>query len=186
MSKYTEKEKQALLKIADDSIKYGLKNNKLLQIDVSSFPKNLQKNAASFVTLEIKGNLKGCIGTLKAYQPLVQDVAKNSYAAAFKDTRFDPVTIGEYSKLTKQISILSRPIKMSFTSEKDLLQKLHPGIDGLILSDKGHEGTFLPSVWKELQEPKLFLQQLKVKAGLPEKYWSKTLKVKRYTVEVIE
>ena len=75
---------------------------------------------------------------------------------------------------------------MTFSSEEDLVQQLRPGVDGLILSDKGHCGTFLPSVWKEIADPAEFVRQLKVKAGFPKQYWSATLTVDRYTVDVVE
>jgi len=178
-------EEKILLEVVDNAIKFGLKNNRAPQVNIDDYTQELQENRASFVTLEIEGKLRGCIGTLEAFRPLVQDVAQNAYAAAFEDSRFKPLTADEYKKLTKRISILSAPEKISFTCEKDLLKKIRPRIDGLILSDKGNRGTFLPSVWDELPKPKLFLQHLKQKAGLPEDYWSKTLNVERYTTNVI-
>jgi len=186
MNNYNSKEKQILLKVADDAIKHGLATHKILPIKLGDYPEKLQALGASFVTLEINQQLRGCIGTLEAYQPLIQDVAQNAYAAAFRDPRFDPLTIEEYPNITKHISILSPSSPMFFTSEDDLLRQIRPNVDGLVLSELGYRGTFLPSVWESLPEPKLFLQHLKLKAGLPENYWSKTLKVSRYTVEVVE
>jgi AmmeMemoRadiSam system protein A len=170
MNDYTKEEKLLLLSTADDAVRFGLENHQVLQIKLEDYPKKL----------------RGCIGTLEAYQPLIQDVARNAYAAAFHDPRFYPLTPEEYPKITKHISILSRPEIMSFVSEQDLLQKIRPGIDGLILSDYNHCGTFLPAVWESLPTPELFLQSLKLKAGLPEDYWSSTIKIERYTSEVIE
>jgi hypothetical protein len=186
MDSYTKAEGRILLDLIDKAIQFGLKTNKLLQLRLSDYTEKLQKKGASFITLELQGQLRGCIGTLRAYQPLVQDIAQNSYYAAFKDTRFSPLTSDEYGKLRKTLSILSVPTRIEFTSEEDLIKKLQPGLDGLILSDKGHEGTFLPSVWQELPEAKLFLEQLKLKAGFKKNYWSKTLIVARYRVKVIE
>ena len=186
MTEYTKEEVVILLKVADSAIKFGLENDKAPKIVLEDYSEKLRANGASFVTLEIEGNLRGCVGTLESYQPLVQDIAQNGYAAAFEDNRFESLTVGEYVKLTKYISILSASTEISFLSEEDLLKKIRPGIDGLILMDKGYQGTFLPSVWEELAEPKLFLQHLKLKAGLPKDYWSKTLKVKKYTVKVIK
>jgi uncharacterized protein len=186
MNNYDTKERQILLKVADDAIKFGLETHQVLPLKLEDYSEKLCKNGASFITLEINKQLRGCIGTLEAYQPLIQDVTQNAYAAAFRDPRFAPLTKEEYSNITKHISVLSQPQQMFFTSEEDLLKQIRPGVDGLILSDVGCRGTFLPSVWESLPQPQLFLHHLKMKAGLPSDYWSKTLKVERYTVEMIE
>ncbi|MBU0743861.1 MAG: AmmeMemoRadiSam system protein A [Gammaproteobacteria bacterium] len=186
MNNFNPKEKQILLKVADDAIKFGLKEHKIQPIKLEDYPKNLQSHGASFVTLEINKQLHGCIGTLEAYRPLIQDVAQNAYAAAFLDMRFPSLTAEEYPSITKHISILSQPTPIFFDSEENLIKQIRPGIDGLVLSDNGYRGTFLPAVWESLPQPKQFLQHLKLKAGLPENYWSKTLKIERYTVEVVE
>jgi AmmeMemoRadiSam system protein A len=185
MNEHSEQEKKLLLKLARDAIAYGLKNHKIMPIDINQYPENLQKQGATFVTLQINKQLRGCIGSLQAYQPLVKDLAHNAYAAAFSDPRFTPLTEDEFPKLDIHISILNKPEPMQFTSEQDLIRQLQPGIDGLILSDNGHRGTFLPSVWESLPEPALFFAHLKLKAGLPHDYWSDTLTVHRYTVESI-
>lgn len=186
MSNFTPKEKQFLLNIADEAIKFGLETQQVLQVKLGSYPEKLREPGASFVTLEINKQLRGCIGSLEAHQPLIQDVAHNAYAAAFGDPRFYPLTAEEYPNISKHISVLSKPEPISFTSEQDLLKKIRPNIDGLILSDRDYRGTFLPAVWESLPTPELFLQHLKLKAGLPEDYWSTTLKIERYTAEVIE
>lgn len=183
MHKYTKEEHQLLLKLAKDAIAYGLKQHKIMPVNLHQYSKKLQEFAACFVTLKINGELKGCIGSLIAHQPLVNDVVHNSYAAAFEDPRFLPLTPEEFSKLDIHISILSKSEPMHFTSEQDLLKQLRPKIDGLILSEGMNRGTFLPSVWEELPTPEMFLYHLKLKAGLPGNYWSKTIKVERYTVE---
>jgi AmmeMemoRadiSam system protein A len=186
MSDYSESEKKILLEVADEAIKFGLEHGKCLELNVSNYPEKLQQKRASFVTLEIAGELRGCIGTLNARQPLVLDVAQNAYSAAFCDPRFCPLTAEEFPLLTKHISVLSIPTPMQFTSEEDLIAQLRPGVDGLILREGGCCGTFLPSVWEPLPEPRQFLQHLKGKAGLPPDYWSDTIRVERYTAEVIE
>lgn len=183
MNNYTKEEHQLLLKLAKDSIAYGLRHHKIMPIDLQQYSAKLQGFAACFVTLKIHGQLKGCIGSLVAHQPLAQDAVYNSYAAAFEDPRFMPLTAEEFSLLDIHISILTKPELMQFTSEQDLIKQLRINIDGLILSDNGHRGTFLPSVWKELPTPEEFLYHLKLKAGLPGNYWSKTVRVERYTVE---
>lgn len=186
MNNYTSTEKTILLKVADEAIKFGLDNHQTLPLQLDEYPEKLRAYGASFVTLEIKQQLRGCIGTLEAYQPLIQDVAHNAFAAAFSDPRFNPLAHDEYPNITKHISILSKATPIIFKSEADLLQQLRPNIDGLILTDRGYRGTFLPAVWESLPTPQLFLQHLKLKAGLSEDYWSETIKISRYTVEVVE
>ena len=183
---YSDEEKKVLLKIANDAIKFGLENNTEMQINKAEYPEKLQEDRASFVTLHLDHQLKGCIGSLQAHQHLVQDVAHNAYAAAFLDPRFPPLTSDEFPKLKLHISVLNVPEPMTFTSEEDLVQQLRPGIDGLILTDGAYKGTFLPSVWEELPDPALFIKHLKQKAGLSPDYWSENIEVERYTVESIE
>lgn len=179
-------DKQQLLDVAAASIQYGLENGKALPIAVDDYSEPLQQQGACFVTLHINDQLRGCIGTLDAFRPLIVDVAKNAYAAAFRDPRFTPVSDSDYEKLHYHISILNPAEPMQFDSEQDLLNQLQPGIDGLTLEDRSHKGTFLPSVWESLPKPDEFLMHLKQKAGLPLNYWSDTLKVSRYTVEDVE
>jgi uncharacterized protein len=186
MHQYSDQERKILLELAHESIAYGLKNNQHMPIDVVDYPKHLQEERTCFVTLHLQGQLKGCIGSLEAHQSLVQDVIHNAYTAAFQDPRFYPLTAEEFPEIKIHISVLSKPELISFTSEEDLLGKIRPKIDGLILSEGLNKGTFLPAVWQELPDKALFLKHLKLKAGLSENYWSDTLKVERYTAESIE
>lgn len=176
---------QLLLKVAKDSIAYGLTQGKPLPVDANDYSVQLQEIRATFVTLEINKQLRGCVGMLEAVQPLVVDVANNAFLAAFRDHRFAPVSQTEHPHLEIHISILSPPETMIFESEEDLIGQLRPNIDGLIMQDGGRRGTFLPSVWQSLPEPRQFLQQLKVKTGLSQSYWSDTLQVSRYCCEII-
>ncbi|MFA6409475.1 MAG: AmmeMemoRadiSam system protein A [Gammaproteobacteria bacterium] len=186
MSHFPPAERKILLELVDASIRYGLKQHRPMPIDVSAYPKHLQENGAAFVTLELDGNLRGCIGSLEAYRPLVQDVAQNAFAAAFHDPRFSPLNTEEYPLITKHISVLSKPEPLLFTSEEDLIHKIRPNIDGLVLIEKGLRGTFLPAVWESLPNPHEFLRHLKMKAGLAPNYWSETIRIERYTAEIIE
>lgn len=170
-----------LLRVAHDAIAYGLTHEREIQIDVKNYEGELQELRASFVTLKLYGQLRGCIGTLEAYQPLVLDIAHNAHAAAFADPRFAPLTAAEFKDLEIHISILNPAEEMQFNSEEELIAQLRPNVDGLILSDGRARGTFLPSVWEQLPEPREFLAHLKLKAGLPARYWSNTIKIKRYT-----
>lgn len=177
--------KDILLQTARDAILYGLEHDRAPTIDVSAYPQELQVSAATFVTLNIQGQLRGCIGTLQPYQPLIADVAEHAYAAAFRDPRFPALRANELDRLDIHISILTPAEPMDFESEADLLEQLRPGQDGLILEDRGRKGTFLPSVWDSLPTPRSFLEHLKMKAGLSSDYWSDTLKVYRYQTESI-
>lgn len=185
-SALNDTDRRTLLRVAADSIAEGLGHGQPLAVDPAKCGAALQAIRATFVTLKINAQLRGCIGTLTASRPLIADVAANAFAAAFRDPRFGPVTLGEQVLLQIHISILSPSASMTFTSEQDLLAQIRPGIDGLILEDGQHRGTFLPSVWESLPDAPTFLRHLKRKAGLPEDYWSATLKVSRYTAESID
>ncbi len=175
--------RQELLDLARASINYGLDNGHPLRVDVADYVQELQQERACFVTLQLHGSLRGCIGHLEAIQPLVKDVVDNAYAAAFRDPRFPPVEKREAQGLEIHISILTPSRPLAFSSEEELLSQLRPGIDGLILEEGTHRGTFLPSVWESLPDRTSFLQQLKVKAGLSTGYWSDSIAIYRYETE---
>ncbi|TDY00013.1 AmmeMemoRadiSam system protein A [Thiohalophilus thiocyanatoxydans] len=181
-----DNQRQQLLAIARQSIQYGLQHGRPLTVEPGDYDASLQQPGASFVTLMLNRQLRGCIGSLEAHRPLVIDVAENAFAAAFRDPRFAPLSTDEFPDLEYHISLLNPAEPLQFTSEADLLKQLRPQVDGLILEDRGHRGTFLPSVWESLPQPEQFLQHLKRKAGLPADYWSDTLKVSRYTVDEIK
>jgi len=178
-----ETQKQQLHAIARKSILHGLDTGKPLTVELDKLDKNLQNNRATFVTLHKNSQLRGCIGILEPVRRLADDVAYNAYAAAFKDRRFNPVTRNEINQLDVHISILGTPQIIEFSSEKDLVSQLRPGIDGLIMEADGSHGTFLPSVWESVPDKQDFLNHLKLKTGLPESYWSNNIKMQRYTVE---
>jgi len=176
----SREEKQSLLDIARQSIHYGLQHHTPIPVAIEQFSPLLQQKGASFVTLHIHQQLRGCIGTLEAYQPLLKDVADHAFAAAFNDHRFPPLTETEAPDLDIHISILTPATPIYFQSESDLINQLQPGIDGLILEAKYKKGTFLPAVWESLPDPKDFLNHLKIKAGLPGHYWGDDIKIYRY------
>jgi len=143
----------------------------------------LRQHGACFVTLTLAGKLRGCIGSLEAWRTLGEDVRANASAAAFRDPRFTPLTREEFAHLRVEVSLLTRPQPMAFTSEADALAQLRPGIDGVIFEQGNHRSTFLPQVWEDLADPRLFMAQLKIKAGLPPSFWSAELKLSRYQVQ---
>ena len=173
-----------MLRLARESIKKGLGGERL-SVRAADYAESLRIPRATFVTLQLDGQLRGCIGTLEVRLPLVEDVANNAYSAAFRDPRFSALTSPEYERLDIDISILSPPEPMQFSSEKDLLAQLRPHVDGVILEEGLQRGTFLPAVWEQLPEPRDFLRQLKIKAGMSADYWSDRLRVQRYTVDSI-
>jgi AmmeMemoRadiSam system protein A len=152
-------------------------------VEPADYAPALQASRAAFVTLHQHGQLRGCIGHLEAVQPLVQDVAENAFAAAFRDPRFPPVGASELDALHIEISVLTPPQPMQFSSEADLLAQIEPGRDGLILVEGRARGTFLPSVWASLPQPEAFLRHLKLKAGLPQGHWSPEIRISRYRTE---
>jgi len=180
-TKLSDSDKQTLLEVAQQSIKYGSSHHRALPIELNHYNSLLNEAGASFVTLNLHQQLRGCIGTLDAYQPLVKDVAEHAFAAAYKDPRFSPVNNNEIDNLEIHVSVLTKSTPIDFKDEKDLLQKLKPGTDGIILQENYNKGTFLPSVWEQLPEPEDFLNHLKIKAGFSKDYWSNNLEAYRYT-----
>lgn len=142
----------------------------------------LQQPGASFVTLKVDGELRGCIGSLHAQRPLVEDVRMHARAAAFEDPRFPPLTRHEYAGLSVEVSVLSAAEPLPARSEHEALVQLRPGVDGLILESAGRRATFLPQVWEQLPTPAQFLRALRRKAGLPVDAWSDDIRLSRYTV----
>lgn len=176
---------ETLVRLAAASIEHGLRDGTPLRAHKGDFANELGEAGACFVTLKRGGQLRGCIGSLQGYRPLVEDVAENGYSAAFKDPRFKPLAPSELEGLEMSISVLSKSVPISFRDEADLLAQLRPGIDGLIIADAGRRALFLPSVWEQLPEPRQFLGHLKAKAGLSPGHWSKGFKAWRFvTAEV--
>lgn len=142
----------------------------------------LSQPGATFVTLTQNGNLRGCIGSLEASRRLDVDVCANARAAAFGDPRFSPLSLAELQGTRVEVSLLSPAVPIEFTDESDAIAQLHPNIDGVILQWDGRRGTFLPQVWENLREPRLFLNLLKQKAGLPADFWAPDVRLYRYEV----
>lgn len=178
--KLTTEDQQTCLQIARESIKHGLQKSSALHIISSDYSGDLQQKLASFVTLHKHGALRGCIGALEAYQPLINDIAEHAFAAAFNDPRFPALEQNELDQVDIEISVLGKPEVMTFEDEEDFLQQIRPGIDGLILEYGVNRGTFLPSVWEQLPDKKEFFNHLKMKAGLPQQWWDDAAKISRY------
>jgi len=174
-----DKNHKEIFRVARASIRYGLAKGKPPVVDVKSFTPDLQPKRATFITLKKNKALRGCIGTVTAHRPFVQDIVENAYAAAFRDHRFPPLQ--EEEAITISLSLLGKPEPMQFADEAAFTTQLRPGIDGIILRDGDKSGLFLPQVWEDLPDPKAFLAHLKHKAGMAEDYWAQTLEAWRFT-----
>ncbi|MGI6741367.1 MAG: AmmeMemoRadiSam system protein A [Brevefilum sp.] len=180
----TKNDQEILLKIARDAIVSSTRGESPAEILLSSLPAPLQEQRASFVTLTINGRLRGCIGTLEAYQPLANDVQEHALAAAFRDHRFSPVQPEECSKITIGISVLTPKTLLHYDGPQDLIEKLQPRVDGVVLQDGSKKATFLPQVWDQLPEPAEFLTHLCIKMGASGDLWrKKSLQVFTYQVQ---
>ena len=182
--KLTQEEGQILLATARQVIENQLKGEENPPLKLEDFSPGLSGNGACFVTLTKKGVLRGCIGSIEASQPLIRDVQDRAVGAAFHDPRFPALMADELSDLLIEISSLTRPERVSYSSPEDLLGKLRPGIDGVILRQNFRRATFLPQVWEQLPDPEDFLGRLCLKMGLgPDAWRDQHLDVEVYQVE---
>jgi MEMO1 family protein len=153
------------------------------EVNLLSFPLALRAQRATFVTIELGGQLRGCVGTVAPVAPLIADVVANTHKAAMQDNRFNPMSAQEIAQATISISILSHLRSQPFVSEADLLDRVRPGVDGLMIRQADHRALFLPKVWGDLPSPPDFLGRLKQKAGLPDKPLAGTATAFRFTTE---
>jgi AmmeMemoRadiSam system protein A len=143
-----------------------------------------QEKRGVFVTLHKHGQLRGCIGSLTGSRAIVDGVRENAVNAAFNDYRFRPVSGDEVEDLEIEVSILTKPQHLDYGGADDLLARLHPGVDGVIVRLGGFSATFLPQVWEQLPEPAAFLNHLCQKAGLAPQEWRRgQLEVQTYQVQ---
>jgi len=178
----SDDERETLRRVALDSIRNGLETGCPLEPGLDRIPPALRAPGAVFVTLNLHGKLRGCVGSFEARRPLLEDVAQNAYSAAFRDFRFPPLVDAELPDLDLHISLLTPLVPLEVECREDLLKELRPGVDGLLLEDPPHRATFLPQVWSSLEDPEDFLGELFLKAGLPRDHWSKALGFHRYGV----
>jgi AmmeMemoRadiSam system protein A len=182
--KLTAEEKQILLRLARQALDTSVRGEKLPPLYLESMPPRLRDQGASFVTLTIQGKLRGCIGALDPYQPLAEDVREHAVAAALQDYRFPNVTPEELSQIEIEVSRLTIPIPLEYDTPEDLLSKLRPGIDGVLLRDGTRRATFLPQVWEKIPDPAEVLDNLCYKMGAESNLWrKKQLEVSIYQVE---
>lgn len=177
----TPEEERLLFDLAHDAIRRGLEGERFIAPDVAALPEELQRPTAVFVTLEVRGELNGCIGSMGPDDPLGVAVARRAYDAAFNDPRLPRLTWADYDQLSVEISILTPMERLDIDSEEALLDIVRPGVDGLLIESGARRATFLPAVWDDLPDPRVFLAHLYAKAGLPG--WVPGLRAFRYQSE---
>jgi AmmeMemoRadiSam system protein A len=167
----TNEEKLLLLKVAREALEHGVTGKSLPPLNQKVLTPSLLEQGASFITLTIDTELRGCMGTLEAYQPLVEDVREHAIMAALEDPRFPPVKPAELNRIRLEISRLTAPLPLEYSSAEDLIKKLKPHVDGVILKNGNRRATFLPQVWEKIPDPVQFLEHLCRKMGLKENAW---------------
>ena len=190
-ARFTEKQGQLLVKLARKTIKKKLAGE---SPDTESEPpaaalqdESFQAHCGTFVTLKIRGQLRGCIGNLTSTESVLDGVKRNAVNAAFHDPRFSSLSAAELDRTEIEVSILTKPLPLAYRDTRELIQKLRINVDGVIIR-KGHtSATFLPQVWEQLPRPEDFLTHLCTKAGLPSDAWKNCeLEVLTYQVQYFE
>ena len=185
-SQLTKEEGEYLLNLARKTIEARLFNREFSEDKDSLIEKYLEKRG-TFVTLTINNNLRGCIGHIIPQESLIEGIRINAINAAFKDPRFRPLSKEEWDRVKVEISILTEPAPLEYSGADDLLTKLRPGIDGVILNKGYAQATFLPQVWDQLPDKAQFLTHLCLKAGLDGSEWKRgELTVYTYQVQAFE
>ncbi|MGE5251847.1 MAG: AmmeMemoRadiSam system protein A [Bacteroidota bacterium] len=180
----TAEEQHTLLALAREALEGSVLGKPWFPLALSGYPPRLREEGASFVTLTIGGQLRGCIGALQAYQPLAEDVREHAISAGLEDPRFPPVRVDELSQIQIEVSRLSRPVPLEYETPEALPGRLRPHLDGVILSDGLHRATFLPQVWEKIPDPVEFLENLCYKMGAGPDLWRrKHLDVQIYEVQ---
>ncbi len=188
IKKISNNDGSLLLKLARQSIlKEFKKENQLesLKDKVSSWV--LKEKRGTFVTLHKNSELRGCIGNIDPVKDIFTGIKDNAKHSAFSDTRFSPLSFEELDDTKIEISILTRPEIIDYNDYHDLIEKLKPGIDGVIIQKDHRSATFLPQVWDQLKSPEQFLTHLCTKAGLLSDAWQAgDLEVLVYQIQLFE
>jgi len=171
--------------VARRSLAAGVATGRALDVDPRDFSDALAEIGASFVTIRIDAELRGCIGTIEASEPLVVDVARNAFKAGFRDPRFPPIDARDLDRIDLQISVLSPLEPLGLTTAAELVTRLAPGRDGVLIRQGDRSGTFLPAVWREIPDPVRFLRHLEHKAGIRETKRPAEFYAWRYSAETI-
>jgi AmmeMemoRadiSam system protein A len=167
----TEEEGRHLLSEARKTIENRLFNQGETKGTDDVLSSKFKEHRGTFVTLKIHGNLRGCIGHIIPQESLIEGIRVNAINAAFRDPRFSPLSKGEWDDVHIEVSILTEPRTLEYSGVDDLLKKLRPGVDGVIIKKRKRQATFLPQVWDQLPDKKDFLTHLCLKAGLSGRAW---------------
>ena len=190
-ARFTEEQGQTLVNLARHTISIKLgrsRSDAATPVPPSALQDEIfQLHNGTFVTLKIKGQLRGCIGNLTSAETVLEGIKRNAVNAAFHDPRFSPLTAKELDQTEIEVSILTEPRALEYRDGDELIQKLRANVDGVIIR-KGHaSATFLPQVWEQLPHPDQFLSHLCMKAGLPSNAWKEqALEVLTYQVQYFE
>jgi AmmeMemoRadiSam system protein A len=183
----TSSEREYLLGLARQSMSNYASTGVEPSVDESTLSAAIRAFRGCFVTLTRNGEMRGCIGNLDGHIPLFRAVIHNACGAAFRDSRFGPVSRGEIEHLRIKISVLTEPVPLSFSSPSELLRKLRPDVDGVVLKASERSATYLPQVWEKLPDPKDFMNSLAAKAMLPVSAWrASDAVIQTYQVESFE
>jgi len=183
----TEEEGKKLISLARETIEAHLRGEGTRPTTERPFPDKFSVKRGTFVTLTMDGGLRGCIGHIIPRETIVEGVQENAINAAFRDPRFQPLTAREWDRVHVEVSILTDPRPLPYDGAEDLLQKLRPGVDGVILRKGMYQATFLPQVWDQLSRKEDFLTHLCMKAGLDGDAWKREpLEVSTYQVQAFE
>lgn len=180
----TEEEKEFLLKAARIAMENAVRGLPVNREDLTGVPERLLEPGATFVTLTKNDELRGCVGGLEPIYPLIVDVREHAIAAALHDYRFLPVQPPELPEIKIEISRLTVPKRLEYEDPDDLLRRLRPHVDGVLIRDGYQRATFLPQVWEKLPNKEVFMGNLCLKMGAPQDLWrEKKLDVYTYQVE---
>ncbi|MBT8339128.1 MAG: AmmeMemoRadiSam system protein B [Desulfatitalea sp.] len=190
-SPLTAEQGSVLLRLARDTLNRKFGNDpaehQVEALNQALADPDFKRRSSTFVTLKIGDNLRGCIGSLTARNSLAESVRANAVNAAFHDPRFHPLQETELAQVNIEVSVLTQPQPLTYADGKDLVAKLRPGVDGVILRKGNASATFLPQVWEQLPRPEAFLGHLCAKAGLPAEAWRQDrLEVEIYQVQYFE
>ena len=184
----TPEQGQLLVKLARQTLAERFAK-KISQHDIDALDAGLndscfQATCGTFVTLTLDKQLRGCIGSLTSDEPIRIGVSRNAINAAFHDPRFSPLNAADFEKVEIEVSILSEPQPLNYSDSADLIKKLRPGVDGVILRKDHASATFLPQVWEQLPQAHDFLSHLCIKAGISADAWQRfKLDISTYQVQ---
>jgi len=186
-AKLTDQEGKHLLDLARNTIQKELFKDKTAAQGEGLDSPRFSEKRGTFVTLTINDNLRGCIGHIIPQETLLEGIKENAVNAAFKDPRFNPLSKKEWENVKIEISILTDPKPLEYSDAEDLLKKIRPNVDGVILKKGYYQSTFLPQVWEQLPDKKEFFTHLCLKAGMDGNEWKKgELEVYTYQVQAFE